>query len=83
VTGTFDNWSKSERLDRVGQVFQKTVTFSDSSEKVFYKVSQLLHSAPLCHVPSAQVAPETGRRFQANKEGHCDAEKGRDEPKQR
>jgi hypothetical protein len=51
VTGTFDDWSKSERLDRVGQVFQKTVTFPDSSEKVFYKVSELIRSAPFLPCP--------------------------------
>ncbi|KAL2149168.1 hypothetical protein VTH82DRAFT_8516 [Thermothelomyces myriococcoides] len=37
VTGTFDDWTKSERLERVGQVLQKTVTFPDSVDKVFYK----------------------------------------------
>ena len=38
VTGTFDNWTKSERLDRVGQSFQKTVTLPESDAKIFYKV---------------------------------------------
>ncbi|KAK3294988.1 uncharacterized protein B0H64DRAFT_199796 [Chaetomium fimeti] len=39
VTGTFDNWTKSERLDRVGQIFQKTVTLPEpeSDAKIFYK----------------------------------------------
>ncbi|KAH6617272.1 hypothetical protein F5144DRAFT_499090 [Chaetomium tenue] len=37
VTGTFDNWTKSERLDRVGQSFQKTVTLPESDAKIFYK----------------------------------------------
>ncbi|KAK4154163.1 hypothetical protein C8A00DRAFT_14692 [Chaetomidium leptoderma] len=37
VTGTFDNWTKSERLDRVGQVFEKTVTLPESSDKIYYK----------------------------------------------
>lgn len=41
MTGTFDNWTKSERLERVGQVFQKTVTLPESSEKIYYKVSAL------------------------------------------
>lgn len=39
MTGTFDNWTKSERLERVGEVFQKTVSLS-GEEKVLYKVSQ-------------------------------------------
>jgi hypothetical protein len=38
VTGTFDNWSKSERLDKVGDHFEKTVTLPNSSEPIFYKV---------------------------------------------
>jgi hypothetical protein len=38
VTGTFDNWTKSERLEQVGQVFEKTVTLPESSEKIYYKV---------------------------------------------
>ncbi|KAL2198184.1 hypothetical protein P885DRAFT_33986 [Corynascus similis CBS 632.67] len=37
VTGTFDDWTKSERLERVGEVFQKTVTLPDSTDKVLYK----------------------------------------------
>ncbi|KAK1750816.1 hypothetical protein QBC47DRAFT_352229 [Echria macrotheca] len=37
VTGTFDNWTKSEQLDKVDGVFQKTVTIPNSSEKVYYK----------------------------------------------
>jgi hypothetical protein len=46
VTGTFDNWTKSERLERVGQVFEKTVTLPESSDKIYYKVGDLSHSAP-------------------------------------
>jgi len=38
VTGTFDNWSKSEKLDRKGEGFEKTVTLPDASEKIYYKV---------------------------------------------
>lgn len=41
VTGTFDNWSKSEKLELVGQVFQKTVALPDSSDKIYYKVGVL------------------------------------------
>lgn len=37
VTGTFDNWSKSEKLEKVGDGFQKTVKLPDS-EKIYYKV---------------------------------------------
>lgn len=38
MTGTFDGWSKSEQLDKVGDHFEKTVTLPDFSEKVYYKV---------------------------------------------
>ncbi len=38
VTGTFDNWSKSAKLEKVGDGFEKTVTLPDASEKIFYKV---------------------------------------------
>ncbi|KAK3394888.1 hypothetical protein B0H63DRAFT_517966 [Podospora didyma] len=37
VTGTFDNWSKSEQLTKVGDVFEKKVTLPETSEKVYYK----------------------------------------------
>ena len=38
VTGTFDNWSKSEKLEKVEDIFQKDVTLSDTSKKIYYKV---------------------------------------------
>jgi hypothetical protein len=38
VTGTFDKWSKSEKLERIGSVFEKTVALPDASEKIYYKV---------------------------------------------
>ncbi|KAI8283043.1 hypothetical protein K4K59_007817 [Colletotrichum sp. SAR11_240] len=37
VTGTFDNWTKSEKLDKVGDAFEKTVTLPEASEKIYYK----------------------------------------------
>ncbi|KAK3331943.1 hypothetical protein B0T19DRAFT_397762 [Cercophora scortea] len=37
VTGTFDNWSKSEQLVQNGDVFEKTVTLPEDSDKVYYK----------------------------------------------
>ncbi|KAK0615042.1 hypothetical protein B0T17DRAFT_376149 [Bombardia bombarda] len=39
VTGTFDNWSKSEELVKVGDSWEKTVTLPDASGKIYYKVS--------------------------------------------
>lgn len=38
VTGTFDDWSKSEKLDKIGDIFVKKVTLSDATEKIYYKV---------------------------------------------
>ncbi|KAI9730650.1 MAG: hypothetical protein M1818_008132 [Claussenomyces sp. TS43310] len=37
VTGTFDNWSQSEKLEKIGDIFEKDVTLSDASEKIYYK----------------------------------------------
>ena len=38
VTGTFDDWKRTEKLEPVGDVFEKTVTLPDSSKKILYKV---------------------------------------------
>ncbi|KAL8363531.1 hypothetical protein RB601_009345 [Gaeumannomyces tritici] len=37
VTGTFDHWTKSVKLEKVGDVFEKEVTLPDNGEKVYYK----------------------------------------------
>ncbi|POR37456.1 Uncharacterized protein TPAR_02342 [Tolypocladium paradoxum] len=37
VTGTFDDWQKTVKLEKEGDVFQKTVDLPESSEKVYYK----------------------------------------------
>ena len=38
VTGTFDDWSKSEKLDKTGDHFAKEVTLPSADEKIYYKV---------------------------------------------
>lgn len=38
VTGTFDDWTKSVKLDKKGDVFEKTVDLKDASKKIYYKV---------------------------------------------
>jgi hypothetical protein len=38
VTGTFDDWTKSVKLEKEGDVFQKTVDLKDASKKIYYKV---------------------------------------------
>ncbi|RDL37948.1 uncharacterized protein BP5553_05381 [Venustampulla echinocandica] len=37
VTGTFDDWSKSEKLIKTGDVFAKNVTLPSADEKIYYK----------------------------------------------
>ncbi|KAE9366231.1 carbohydrate-binding module family 48 protein, partial [Stipitochalara longipes BDJ] len=37
VTGTFDNWSKSEKLIQIGDVFEKEVALPITTEKIYYK----------------------------------------------
>ncbi|CAG8976311.1 hypothetical protein HYALB_00005717 [Hymenoscyphus albidus] len=37
VTGTFDDWSKSEKLARTGDIFQKDVKLKSADEKIYYK----------------------------------------------
>lgn len=51
VTGTFDNWSKSEKLIKTGDHFAKDVTLPDASEKIYYKVRQKLYHG-IYHTPS-------------------------------
>ncbi len=51
VTGTFDNWSKSERLIQTGNVFEKTVTLPSAAEKIYYKVREDEPSAKFAQNP--------------------------------
>ncbi|ODM19115.1 hypothetical protein SI65_05732 [Aspergillus cristatus] len=37
VTGTFDDWGKTVRLDRVGDVFEKTISLPETDDKIQYK----------------------------------------------
>lgn len=39
VTGTFDDWTRSQALDRVGDGFEKAVRIDDAADKIHYKVS--------------------------------------------
>ncbi|PHH84484.1 hypothetical protein CDD83_1865 [Cordyceps sp. RAO-2017] len=39
VTGTFDHWRKSVRLERKNGVFQKTVQLDEAADKIYYKQS--------------------------------------------
>lgn len=46
VTGTFDDWAKSVKLENKGEHFEKLVELPSSNEKIFYKVRTL-------HYPTA------------------------------
>ncbi|KAI0540508.1 hypothetical protein GGR58DRAFT_522024 [Xylaria digitata] len=37
VTGTFDDWKKTEKLEKTGDSFEKKVVLADISSKIFYK----------------------------------------------
>ncbi|KAK5081333.1 Cruciform DNA binding protein [Lithohypha guttulata] len=37
VTGTFDDWGKTEKLNKVGDVFEREVELPSADEKIYYK----------------------------------------------
>lgn len=37
VTGTFDDWGKTEKLNKVGEVWEKEVQLPKADEKILYK----------------------------------------------
>lgn len=41
MTGTFDDWGKTIRLDRKGDVFEKEVPLPATEEKLHYKVRDI------------------------------------------
>ena len=45
MTGTFDRWKQTEKLEKVGDSFEKTVTLADASEKIYYKVRSTFFKA--------------------------------------
>jgi hypothetical protein len=45
VTGTFDQWSKSIKLEKQDSVLEKTVTLPKTDEKILYKVSMIVSIA--------------------------------------
>lgn len=62
MTGTFDGWSKSEQLDKVGDHFEKTVTLPDFTEKVYYKVGDdsVWSSPPMPIIPALAALLSAG-----------------------
>jgi len=47
VTGDFDAWTKSEKLNQNGNVFEKNVTLPSAAEKIYYKVREVESSASM------------------------------------
>ncbi|GAW19758.1 hypothetical protein ANO14919_092480 [Xylariales sp. No.14919] len=52
VTGTFDEWKKTEKLEKIGDSFEKQVALPDTSSKIFYKVRWFIS------IVSASPSPE-------------------------
>jgi len=52
VTGTFDDWGKTVKLDKKGDIFEKEVELPETDEKVHYKVGS--SQIPLFPAPSSQ-----------------------------
>lgn len=38
VTGTFDDWAKSVKLEKKGNIFEKVVVLPQAEENIYYKV---------------------------------------------
>lgn len=38
VTGTFDDWKQTQKLDRNGDIFEKEVTLPSVEDNIYYKV---------------------------------------------
>ncbi|KAK4965209.1 hypothetical protein LTR28_003522 [Elasticomyces elasticus] len=54
VTGTFDNWSKSVKLDKKGDTFEKLVNLPSADAKILYKVRDAVRTrAPWQRGPAA------------------------------
>jgi hypothetical protein len=66
VTGTFDNWSKSEKLEKGDGIFQKTVTLPNAQDKIYYKVRSFFPASPslvLKTSPKTYLAQASSRRM--------------------
>ena len=62
VTGTFDGWSKSEKLTQHGDIFSKDVTLPSADEKIYYKVRRYTGGARVRGSPwSSDLAAEFQR----------------------
>jgi hypothetical protein len=68
VTGTFDDWGKTQQLHKVGDVFEKSVDLPNS-DKILYKVGQerAASSAHIRHPP----IPSLLSNFNLQSESQC------------
>ena len=78
MTGTFDDWAKSVKLDNKGEHFEKLVELPLSNEKIFYKVRYITGTPFLCDevwsIYKAQMELFQGNRFHITtpqKSGGC------------
>ena len=53
MTGTFDNWSKSTLLNKLGTIHEKSLAFPKIDEKIYYKVC----TCAFAFIPCARVTP--------------------------
>lgn len=61
MTGTFDNWSKSEKMTKAGDAFEKSVELPDTSEKIYYKVGAAVTLSIVSHhLQLSASAPRDG-----------------------
>jgi hypothetical protein len=65
VTGTFDNWGKSEKLEKVGDIFVKDVTLSSAAEKIYYKVRIGTRSCPIAIITTSSLKMMLYRELRA------------------
>ncbi|PNY25781.1 Cruciform DNA-recognizing protein-like protein [Tolypocladium capitatum] len=72
VTGTFDSWQKTVKLEKEGDVFQKTVELPESSEKVYYK-RWTINPIPWCDPCEAKKATATATADPGRSDEYSDA----------
>lgn len=50
MTGTFDDWARSVKLEKKGNIHEKLVDLPQADEKIYYKVRLFSWLSPACHV---------------------------------
>lgn len=71
VTGTFDDWGRTVKLDKRGAIHEKLVELR-ASEKIYYKVwspisiAASMHQIPRCLLPHVFVSGRSVASYQGN-----------------